>query len=338
MIKQAVKKSIELLPLQVISTLVKRDMLGIYYHMISDEVLPHVKYLYRYKSPKQFELDLQYLAKNFNVIGYDMLSDHQKLGSRLKPKSILVTFDDGLAECYSFARPLLLKYGIPCTFFITTDYINNRAMASDLAFSLCIEKITKLPESQVAHILNDIDNNFSIPISDQRTFKEWLTANIENEFVIDFVCNIFEIDLQEFLATQRPYMTLDEIRQLYDDGFTIGAHSTRHKRMNTLTIDEVIDAIITSCTIIHTAMGSKEVPFAFPHSADGVSRQILRDLYERQSLVGLYFDTHGIRRSESYIISRLCGDSTKKSNPHNSNLSFLLKHAYIEELFETLAA
>ncbi|PJF48453.1 MAG: polysaccharide deacetylase family protein [Chloroflexi bacterium] len=76
-------------------------------------------------APQDFEQQLQYLAANgYTTISLYDLYAHLKLGRSLPPKPIVLTFDDGYRDHYEHAFPLLQKYGMRGTFFITTDFIN----------------------------------------------------------------------------------------------------------------------------------------------------------------------------------------------------------------------
>jgi len=48
------------------------------------------------------------------------------LGKPLPEKPLIITFDDGYADNYYNAFPLLKKYGFKATFFIITDFIDQR--------------------------------------------------------------------------------------------------------------------------------------------------------------------------------------------------------------------
>lgn len=76
--------------------------------------------------PQHFEEHLQVLRSNWRVVPLaelvDGLTNH-----RLRRNSIAITFDDGYADNYVTARPLLEKYNLPATFFICSGNIGSHA-------------------------------------------------------------------------------------------------------------------------------------------------------------------------------------------------------------------
>src|SRR5689334_9863296 len=105
--------------MRTLEKIVRRDVIGFCYHTVSDEQQPHVASLYRCKSIAQFRRDLTFLQRFYRVIGYhDLEGAHDGINGA---PSVVITFDDGLVECHDVVRPLLLEYGVPAIFFITTE-------------------------------------------------------------------------------------------------------------------------------------------------------------------------------------------------------------------------
>lgn len=79
-------------------------------------------------TPESFYRQMAYLAENgFNVIRLSDLMQFLDGERALAPKSVVLTFDDGYKSFYTFAYPLLMKYGFPATVFVYSDFVNKRA-------------------------------------------------------------------------------------------------------------------------------------------------------------------------------------------------------------------
>lgn len=80
---------------------------------------------------KMFEKHLTYLqSKGYAAISYGQLDDYLLYGAKLPAKPVIISFDDGWENQYTYALPLLLKYGFTATFFIPTEIIGHRHLLS----------------------------------------------------------------------------------------------------------------------------------------------------------------------------------------------------------------
>jgi len=73
-------------------------------------------------TPKHFAQQLEILKKNYRIIGLRDLA-HGYLNGKLPKRSIAITFDDGYANNHYNAKPLLERFDIPATIFLTSEYI-----------------------------------------------------------------------------------------------------------------------------------------------------------------------------------------------------------------------
>lgn len=77
-------------------------------------------------SPSNFEQQLAVLQKSFNVIPLQDLLRQLK-DEKIYQDCVCITFDDGYADNFLNAAPLLEKYNLPATFFIASKYIGTGA-------------------------------------------------------------------------------------------------------------------------------------------------------------------------------------------------------------------
>jgi peptidoglycan/xylan/chitin deacetylase (PgdA/CDA1 family) len=172
------RRLIGTLPMVGYERLVRRDVVGLCYHLVSHECPPHVAHLGAFKPLEMFEADLKYLKQHYKVISYEELlrlrqtatshslekvsgtfcAKHRgrsgkrflTLFSTATRPAVILTFDDGFRECFTHVRPLLLKYELPAIFFITTDFIDNRRLFYRNKVSLCLDRLRTLDRANLA--------------------------------------------------------------------------------------------------------------------------------------------------------------------------------------------
>jgi peptidoglycan/xylan/chitin deacetylase (PgdA/CDA1 family) len=315
--------------------MVHRDVIVFLYHVVSDDQLPHIRHIYPYKTPAAFEQDLLYLKKHFQLVGYDGLVEYRTRAHPIRLPLGLLTFDDGFQECYSVIRPLLLQHNIPAVFFITTDLLDNRTMLFRNKVSLCIEKMTKAVGGWQAGAFERLSKIVGKEISSRQDFIAWVKSlQPADQERLQATCHALEVDVVGYLKEHQPYLTSDQVCDLASDGFTIGAHSLSHTRLNRLSPGDVEREIVESCRIVAHLSHEAVVPFSFPFSAHRVERDFLADVLARNPIVGLLFDTKGLIRDREFILSRIWADPPGEGA--QSNLPDLLYWAYQKVLLSQM--
>lgn len=74
-------------------------------------------------TPRHFAEHLEYLRHRYCVLSLRELGGVLKEGGRLPKRAVVVTFDDGYADNLWNARPLLARFEIPATVFVTAGYV-----------------------------------------------------------------------------------------------------------------------------------------------------------------------------------------------------------------------
>jgi peptidoglycan/xylan/chitin deacetylase (PgdA/CDA1 family) len=90
---------------------------ALFYHRVADQNLTPWTI-----SNRDFRRHIQYLKNNFELVSLATLqaqTGHQTGGKMM----VAITFDDGYADNFDQAIPLLLQEGIPFTYFVSSSYI-----------------------------------------------------------------------------------------------------------------------------------------------------------------------------------------------------------------------
>lgn len=227
-----------------------RQMTGLklflpFYHLVSDENPAHIKHLYPVKTVKQFEADLDFILKYYRPVALWQVQQAVFEQKHFQQPVFHLSFDDGLRECYDVIMPILLRKGIPATFFLNPAFIDNKALMYRYKASLLCELAPA-----------------------QRT--AFLGARYANQHLLDSKAQELGYSYEDFLRTQRPYMSLAQISEMQKQGFSFGAHSLDHPQYNQLAPAEQHRQTQESLAQIQTLLQVQSPCFAFPFTDDGV--------------------------------------------------------------------
>lgn len=325
------------LGLKIYPRFIHRDFISISFHGVTDKELPHIKHLFPLLNPEKFENTLNYLIDNYKFMSYDELVAHLAEGKPLSRPAIHLSFDDGYAECFTTVRHILLKLKIPATFFVPTDFIDNRRLEYWNKISLCIDTLSRLDHSQRKIFYSKINISFKTSINSSATFNKWILNTNLDEGIITHTQKILEIDEQDYLINKQPYLTKDQIRILASEGFTIGAHSKSHKLLGNTDLDTLRNEIVQSCQIIRRITGIEQIPFAFPISSEGIKPSDLFAIRSLAPVVGLFFASNGLRNENDYIVNRIWGEYPPlKDLGSKTNIPYLLHYSYQQQAINNI--
>jgi peptidoglycan/xylan/chitin deacetylase (PgdA/CDA1 family) len=100
------------------------------YHSIHSHVS------FRSATPDLFEIHLQWLKEHCNVVTLCQLLSSLSRDTRQSRVKVAITFDDGYVDNYEHAFPLLTKYDLTATFFLTVGLLERDTQVLDRFQSL----------------------------------------------------------------------------------------------------------------------------------------------------------------------------------------------------------
>jgi peptidoglycan/xylan/chitin deacetylase (PgdA/CDA1 family) len=286
----------------LLQCITKKKVLLPFYHTVAEQQRPHIKHLYRMKTVTEFQKDLDFLLQHFEPIDAETL--YHIHSSKTVPKNPVfhLTFDDGLKEIYETVAPILLEKGVPATFFINSGFVDNKALFYRYHASLAIENLKKEGE-----LTDDLKTKIlACSYEDKDTLFQY------------FPCQ----QVNDFLNKESPYLTVEQIRILSNQGFTIGAHSIDHPYYYKISFAEQLRQTRESLNFVSSVINQKLRLFAFPFTDDRVSKNFFEQI---KPDVDLCFGTAGLKNDKiSYNLQRIAGEKNNLEYMEN-----ILKKEYL---------
>ncbi|WP_246408501.1 polysaccharide deacetylase family protein [Microvirga lupini] len=216
-------------------------------------------------SPELFERQMSFLARNYIVFPLGELL--ARFARRELPKgSVAITFDDGYLDNATNALPILARYGLTATFFVTSDAVLGKgsfwvgwlyravATASDATLSRACQAMagTARPgasrDACFAALAALVDNA-------RGGVRQSYLSELERLFPA----------MPPLAAPSDFMMTVNDLREMHQAGMTIGAHTATHRVLAGIDRQVVQEELSRSKTDLETALETAVDHLAYPN-------------------------------------------------------------------------
>lgn len=213
---------------------------------------------------EQFREHLALLKDRFDFVTIDRLADFARHGYAGRRPLALVTFDDGYADNYLLAFPVLKQMEVPAVFFLPTEYIGARRLlwSDEIAwmlrnsrhstitlpyapgpYSLAAERLERTIRDILRHV-----RRCPVPIAEQ----------VDQ---IRLACGGASPDSDD---DRPPFMNWEQVREMRSAGMDIGSHTHSHTPLARLTPDQQRTELGTSRAVLESELREPIRAVAYP--------------------------------------------------------------------------
>jgi peptidoglycan/xylan/chitin deacetylase (PgdA/CDA1 family) len=241
-----------------------------------------------------FAMHMQALASHFTVLplpeAVDML-----YANRLPSRAACITFDDGYADNYTEALPILKAHGFSATFFVCSQYLGHGLMFNDLVN----ESIRRSPFQSVDLSLMGLG---TVSLADEQAKRSTSAALVKHIKYLsaddrDLACEQLKTVLAPGQALPQLMMSPDQLRGLSQIGMTIGGHTHTHPILTRVSLDSARADTQRNMDTIKSITGKSPSVFAYPNGIPDVDYDarhvaMLRELGFRAAVSSAYGVAH----------------------------------------------
>lgn len=257
-------------------------------------------------SINDFEEQISYIKKHYNVISGQELMDAIVEGAPLQPHPLMLTFDDGYIDHFTEVFPVLDRENLHGCFFPTARCILEHKVldVNKIHFVLASAPDKR---SLVEHICNRIDESqsrYDLPASSaywekigrpsrydtaevifcKRTLQRELPLELRKAITDELFSRYVTGDEDSF--SRELYMNRDQIRALQECGMYVGSHGYDHIWLNTLSTQKQENEIDKSLEFLESVGGNDQRwIMCYPYGA--YDESLLSVLKSRNCVAGL---------------------------------------------------
>ena len=208
---------------------------------------------------EEFESQMKWLSENKKVVP---LKEVNKVKG-----SVAITFDDAFKNVHDVALPILKKYDLPSTFFITTGFVENKR----LFWVDKVEHMINYPKNSFVELSTHQQRFFPISNKEDKLYTmntiksilKKLDPNDRDKMIKDLESQIgWDKDrLPENYKT----LSWDDVKDLHNlPKYEVGGHTVNHEILSYLD-DKELDYEIGECVkTLSEKLGSNVDSFSYP--------------------------------------------------------------------------
>jgi peptidoglycan/xylan/chitin deacetylase (PgdA/CDA1 family) len=219
-------------------------------------------------TPENFNAQLNYLKNNFKVLTIDEFQFYLDKKIKFPKNAVLITFDDGYADNYYEALPVLEKLKLQALFYISTGTIDT----SKEFWWDAVERILLLRENKPLSeniLINGV--SFSLAnLNDKQQFGLYNTLlpvlrNMPGGLRDDYINQLADIFNSHIDRDSHRALKSEELIRLQQSPFAIiGAHTHLHPSLGALTYEEQFLEIEQSKLILSDVLNREITHFSYP--------------------------------------------------------------------------
>ncbi|MBF0361107.1 MAG: polysaccharide deacetylase family protein [Oligoflexia bacterium] len=252
----------------------KTNILILMYHRVLPKSEIKNDYAYLTVELERFEKQIKNISQYYLPTS---LKDFEKFKSHSsKRPRIIITFDDGYVDNMTYALPILKKYNVPATIYISTSYPDGNG---DVWWYEIIDIVND--NQEICIIFDNHQYYFSL-----KNHQEKIDAGIKiiNMFLsMDHIAqsrllnairnsdkSLTKYCKHKYRSYNSLFLNWDEVRILSKEPLiTIGAHAHNHYNLSKLDRDVLIKEISHSKCRLEKETGISIEHFAYPFGGDG---------------------------------------------------------------------
>ncbi len=281
-----------------------------------------------------FRKQMEFFRDNCNVVRMEQVIEAINGGVDLPENAVLLTFDDGYADNYTFAFPVLEEFGFQGSFFIPGKTFTTHQLldVNKIHYILASADITKL----VVDVKEKMDyyrgKEFDYP-STQELWDKYATDERFDGKEVIFVKRMLQTVLPERLRNRissdlfekyvgvteeqlayELYMTTEQIRTLKRHGMFIGLHGYDHYWLGNLSPEQMREDITSALDIMDEFIDPKAWVMNYPYGNS--NDDVLKFIKAKGACLGLTTEVRvaDIGKDNPLLLPRLdCNDFPPKS-------------------------
>lgn len=282
-----------------------------------------------------FREQIAFMKSNFNIVTMEQVLEAISTKEKLPEKALLLTFDDGYADNYNVAMPILEEYGVQGSFFIPGKTFTTHQLldVNKIHYVLASANIYNLVEDLKKEMDYYRGQEFQYAPTEELCAKYAVASRFdikETVFVKQMLQTVLPEKLRNIISSKlfakyvgvteeqlayELYMSEEQIRTMKRHGMFIGIHGYDHYWLGNLPVEQMKNDISLALDALDEFVDRKQWVMNYPYG--NYNKDVLAYIGKQGACLGLTTEVRlaDIDKDNPLELPRLdCNDFPPKSD------------------------
>ena len=223
-------------------------------------------------SSEEFAAHLEYLSKHNRVLSLAETINNLKNGKKMPPNPTVITIDDGYADAFEIAFPLLKKFNLPATLFAVTDFVDGKCwLWTDLMRYILIAA-----KQNFLSVEFESGEKIETKLTDETQRLETASRvngrlkkmpNEEKELKIIEIAENLSVEIPASPTAEFAPITWQQAREMDASVLKIESHTATHPILTNVNEKQLNFELRNSKEKLETALNKKSEHFCYPNGS-----------------------------------------------------------------------
>jgi peptidoglycan/xylan/chitin deacetylase (PgdA/CDA1 family) len=216
-------------------------------------------------SPSCFETQVAFFRKNYQTLSLSELAECIVRKEFPRKKALVITFDDGYADNYVHAYPIMREHSVPATMFLTTGHIGTGKLlwTDKVRYTVLHSRSRRLDLEELGSYSLGSDYR-RLRVGKTINDKLKLLPNGRRNAIIEKLVAISRVEIPDELSDQL-LLSWEKVAEMSRNGIDVGAHSVTHPILTKMPLEQARTEILQSKKEIERRLGKAVRFFAYPN-------------------------------------------------------------------------
>lgn len=219
----------------------------------------------------QFERQCRHLRRHYRVLELREVARRLADGSRFPPHAVVITVDDGHADFYREAYPVLRRWGLPATLYLTTGYLDGRCwLWFDLVDYLFEQTGAARLELEFLGAMELRSAGAKRAAAEAVKEAALRMPNTAREELMAGLPRALKVDVPPRPPARWEPLSWDQVREMASGGIEFGAHTLTHPILSRVADEGRLEREIREPKQrIEQELGRETLHFCYPNGQPG---------------------------------------------------------------------